>query len=789
MGETTDDPLALARARAAARARILQMQGAAAPTATDPYAAIRATLPEGATLLGTFADNGRVFEMPDGSLQAVSREGATNDAARVQRIMEAGSFAAVEQQDQDRARIAAHPVAARVQEFNRGAPFVGSYLDEAVGLVSPQARDNMRALSGAMQRENPGETAGLNIAGGLAYSAPLAVAAGSGVGSAMSGAPTYVRAGAGLVGGAVAGGTEGAVYGYGEGTDAASRRAQAGQGALFGGVVGGGLGAVLAGGSGAIRNLIENLKGSDTNAIAKALGIAPEAARVVRRALSVGGVDEAVAALERAGPNAMLADAGMPARQLLDAAVQTGGHAGQIARTAIRDRTQAEARAMTAELDRVLGAPRGEDEIIRSVREGTQPARSAAYNEAYGSPIDYAAEPGRRIESLLRRVPSGALRRADDIMRTEGVQSKQVLITQNPATGEPMLVRLPDVRELHYIMQGLDDVVRTNDGMGALGGQTTLGRAYAGLRGQLSDALTQAVPTFGTAQRVAGDAIRRREAVDLGYNLLRPGTRREDVAEGVGRMAGGAETGRPGTNLPAHTAETELTPLDAARALSPADLGRALHGMPASERQAARQGLRAFIDDTLANVARTITDPDTATREGIKLLRDMSSRANRTKLRVLLGPRDAEALLARVDEAATAFELRAAIAENSRTAIRQGIQGAVRQEAEGGIVRSLMRGEPIDATKALTQAMTGETADAVQLREMGLYADIARALTQIRGPEARAALHTIQQAMRGQPLSAAQAERVAGALVMLPIIPGERLSAPFRERGQLPPPR
>ena len=43
------------------------------------------------------------------------------------------------QSDLDRERIAKNPVAARVQEFNQGAPIVGEWLDEAVGLVSPEA--------------------------------------------------------------------------------------------------------------------------------------------------------------------------------------------------------------------------------------------------------------------------------------------------------------------------------------------------------------------------------------------------------------------------------------------------------------------------------------------------------------------------------------------------------------------------------------------------------------------------------------------------------------------------
>jgi hypothetical protein len=72
-----------------------------------------------------------------------------------------------------------------------------------------------------------------------------------------------------------------------------------------------------------------------------------------------------------------------------------------------------------------------------------------------------------------------------------------------------------------------------------------------------------------------------------------------------------------------------------------------------------------------------------------------------------------------------------------------------------------MRGEPVNATKALIQAVTGYTDEFTAQQRQKVYADIAKALTQKKGASAKAALDYIDKAMKGQPLTAAQNEFVA----------------------------
>lgn len=194
----------------------------------------QASLPEGYELVATFPDNGRIYRTPEGTMGAVSAGGATIDRETVETLMQGGTFADAWQQDIDRERIAANPIAARGNEVIRGVPFVGSWTDDAVGLVSPQAGETMRRTSEAMARENPYETMGYNVLGGVLGAIPMAMAAGG----AIARAPTTLRGRAGV--GSLLGLTEGTIWGAGEG-EGAARVENAQERGLLGGLLGGAL--------------------------------------------------------------------------------------------------------------------------------------------------------------------------------------------------------------------------------------------------------------------------------------------------------------------------------------------------------------------------------------------------------------------------------------------------------------------------------------------------------------------------------------------------------------------
>lgn len=675
---------------------------------------------DGLELVAEFPDNGRVYRATDGTLSAVSAGFSTQNQDDIAAILQGATPANIVQNSFDNQRIDANPVAARANELVRGVPFVGSYADEAIGVFNPQAAENMRDLTGAMQRQNPLETMGLNISGALAGAIPMAAAAGPSL-LANASQSLGVRALQGAAFGTAVGATEGAIYGAGEGEARDERVQNAQTGGLIGAGLGMGLGAAgpyLAAGA---RNLLNTIRGTDTATVAKELGVSPAAAAVVRQALASGDDEAALAALRRAGDDAMLADANPNTQSLLDTAAQSPGQAGQVAREAVAQRTQQATTQMTDALDDVLGPARGEREIMSEIAQQSAPARSEAYDAAYSAAIDYTTPQAQAIEGLLARVPQNVINRANELMRIRGEESAQIMATITE--GGPTVFRtMPDVRQLDYITRALNDIAAEADGAGKLGGQTDLGMSIQALSRNIRQNLRVAVPEYGRALETAADAISQRNGVETGYDLLRAGTRREDI-------------------------------------------GRAINGATEPELAAMRQGVRSFIDDTTANVTRTITDGDTAAREGIQILRQMSSRGNITKLRMLLGRTDADRLLGEIDQAATSFELRAAIAMNSRTYARTAMNDVISEQTAPGLLRTLAQGEPVNAAKRIIQGLTGETAEATQARQMGLYEEIAEALTSVRGMNAQRSLQMMTRAIEGQPLNDQQARVIANAVI------------------------
>lgn len=618
-------------------------------------------------------------------------------------------------------------------KFAQGLPFVGEYVDEAFDFLLPPTESKpgggeiLRQAQDQIEESNPGLSTAAEVAGGITGSIPLAAAALPGLAArapATLGAKALAAGGVG----AVAGGVEGAVSGFGE--QEGGRGANAAQRGTIGAVAGGVLGSAAPYAAEGITRVVSSLKGSDIAIIANTLGITKAAAKVVRSALDRDDINAAMAQLNRAGDDAVLADAGQAGRELLDASANAGGRAGAIARDAVDARVNTASRKMTATLDRTLGKPSGKDTIKEGVRADTAAARQTAYDEAYSKPIDYSASAGRSLEALMSRIPNSAIKTANKLMKLEGNDSQQI-IARIADNGRVQFDKLPDVRQLDYITRALNEVAEKADGKGKLGGTTATGNATKALSRSIRQALKRAVPEYGKALDVAADAISRTQASDMGYAMLRASTTRENVY-------------------------------------------KALSGASKAELEAAKQGLRTYIDDTLANVSRTVTDPNTDAREGIKLLREFSSRANQSKLQRLLGKSAAKKLTKELDQAAVSFELRAAIAQNSKTAIRQGIQGQVDGISSPGVLETLGQGEPINAVKRLTQLFTGATDEAIELRQMGVYEDIARALTEKKGPQARKALKMVNAAIDRQKIGETAANRVASAIVATGVLSGSR---------------
>lgn len=581
------------------------------------------------------------------------------------------------------------PIARSLDAFSSAAqqaPLMG-WGDEAASAVLPGSyQGNLQQIQGrtaAQQASNPVASTAGEIAGSAVGLAPFAAALPS----------ALLPQGAGLAARAAVGAGEGAglgaIYGAGNTTGDQSRMTNAEIGAALGGAVGGAV-PLVARGASAIYNALMNR--SAVNAAATQAGTSPEVARMLANTMEADGSlgVQGQANMARAGQEAMLADAGPNARSVLDTAIQNGGPGTVLARNAIDDRVARGGQDLTSVLDQTLGAPQGVDAAQTAIRQGSAPARQAAYDAAYTAPIDYGSQRGQELAAIVQhRVPDNIVGQANRLMQLEGNAGAQMVPTTLP-DGTVRFDRMPDVQQLDYITRALNQAAESGEGAGALGGQTTLGRAYQGLSREIRSNLRQAVPEYGTALDTAADPIRQSQAVDLGSRLLSPSVKADQV-------------------------------------------GNAVQGMSAAERTALAQGIRSDIENRVSNVTRTVQDGNTDAREGIKAIKDLSSRANRTKVGMAIGDAQANQLFDEIDRISTSFELRAAVAENSRTYARQAVNRTVDATLAPGPVGEFLQGKPLQAGKRLAQIITQQTPEQLNTGKQRLYSEIAQYLTRPAG--------------------------------------------------------
>lgn len=678
-------------------------------------------------------DNGRVFERQNGQRYFVANGMSTTDPAKVEAIL-GGTDPGKQSRDSFDQSVLNQTgnAAGFASQYLKGIPFVGQYVDEAMG----SKQGDMRALQGAYERQHPNMSMAANIGSGVVNSAAALAALPAAVTGFLAG-PTGMRMiPAMLRGGAVAAplaSVEGALSGYGSGTDPQSRADAAVSGAgygLLGGAIAGAAAAPITRG---IENLIGYVARSDIGKIASALGISSNAAKVIKNTFETGGdFGVAIQNLQTAGQRGMLADAGPAAQALLDASAASGGRAGMEARSAIENRASQSFGDMEGQLDTTLGpVPEGPKTKVAEIAARDAVPRKEAYDTAYGSPIPYGAPEGMAVEEVISRIPPtdlmDAISRANKDMVAEGVKdSPQIMAkivdvrdAQGRVTGQKVqFFQQPNVRQLDYLKRGLQGQVEA--GTDAMTGRLNSdARRSAMLSSQLRGRLGEAVPAYDAAVKMGGDTMEEMQAFKLGQSLLKSSTNAEDVMLTLGN-----------------------TPSKAAL-------------------ETARAGVRLYLGKLVSTVRRMPSDPNLDARQLLSELGAVSSDDAKLKMTRLLGQAEASKLYGVIDEAYQTVKVRAAMATNSKTFQRGAVDRDVQQLTEPGIVGTAMQGEPINTTKSLIQAVTGQTAEFTAAQRQRVYADIARALTQKQGPEAMAALQLIKGAMDGQPLTDAQSRFIA----------------------------
>lgn len=684
----------------------------------------------------TTKDGGRVVRSQSGKLSFVSPAYSTSDPEQVRRIMEGESGAQVSRSGMQEGIIAQAPAAARLTKLVEGTPFVGSYLDELIGaFAGPEATQGVRALSSAMEETRPGQSLGLNLGGAALGTAATIAATPARLAAALvpsTSARMLPSVGRAAATSGVLGAVEGGIYGAGLG-EGESRAETAGTGALFGGLLGGALGGAAPLVAAGAENVAGLFRRSDVAKIASDLGISREAATVIKNTFDQGGdIAAARAAIQRAGSEGMLADAGFAAQALLDASAATGGRAGQIAREAVEGRMTRTGEALDKTLDTVLGtAPLGPRTAVDAIAERTAPARELAYTAAYQTPINYAAPQGMKIEEVLGRVAPddliAGIVEANKEMRSNGMVNQQIMAVLDASGNVQFLREMPNVQQLDEIKKALQKIAYDNtDDFGRL---TGTGKRYARLAGELRDAVADAVPDYRTAVSIGGDKLAEERAFMLGRDLLSTRTEIEDIGFELGKKPSAAQV------------------------------------------EAAKSGLRSYIAKVLGDVRAVPSDMNLDARQVVKAVTDMSSDNSRAKIRALMGA-EADALLKQVDEAAQSAVVRTALATNSKTAIRGSIKQTVDELTTPGVLGQAMAGDPINTSKAIIQAVTGQTEEFTAQQRQRIFEDIARALTEKKGKTALSALNYLEQAMRGQPLTAAQNEFLARQIAGTTMIAG-----------------
>lgn len=704
------------------------------------------TLPR---VIAQTGDKGRVLEQ-NGHRFFVSPGFSTSDPDRIAQIMQGASPGELSRRSFDEQAIAAAPIAARATKFVEGVPFAGTFVDEALGAaLGPEAKAGIRAQSAAMERQRPGQSLLAALGGGVAGTVgavgAMPARATQAIGRALPTVAQGLRTAPGLLAaggiGSATGAIEGAVAGAGMGTDPESRARMARTGGQIGAVAGGAFGAAAPLLTKAADNVVSLFRRSDVASISRDLGISSDAARVIKNTFDQGGdMAQAQANLQRAGSQAMLADAGEAAQALLDAAAASGGTASQTVRGAIDARASRTAAALDQTLDQTLGKPPvGPQTAVSDIARRTAPQRAEAYERAFDNVIDYNSPEGRAVTEALSRISpkvlNDAIEEANEQLLASGQSASRIRASLNKA-GEVVLSDNPSVRQLNEIKIALGSLAE--DAKGDLGAATTKSRRFSALASGLRKAIGDAAPDYSRAVQLGGDAIAERNAFELGASLLKPQTRIEDVTSMLGDSP-------------------SLAQIDAAKS-----------------------GLRDAINKALGDVRAIASDPNMDARQLRQALQLLGSDNAKAKARELLGS-EADALFAQIAEAEQSLLVRSATARGSQTAARQAQQRTVEEITSPGLLGTAMRGEPIDASKRLVQAVTGQTDEFSAEQRQRIFADISRALTSARGDEARKALSSIDRAISGQSLTEAQTNQIAKALVDV----GFTAGTPAATRGLL----
>ena len=488
-----------------------------------------------------------------------------------------------------------------------------------------------------------------------------------------------------VAGGAGMGAGYAGAYGFGTGEGDTGRVINAAMMAPFGAAVGGAV--PVAGSLG--RPVIAALKKGKA---AKEAGVDRRAIDPVQRALQKATRD-AQGTIKEPTQGAIVADLYPSTRATFRESVEKLGRFGDPAREMIDKRADSAGQYVTRSLDDALGPPRGVEEITTELNARVGPARKEAYDRAYNTPIDYDSLKGQDLLRVVQNMPKGIVREAKQLMDLEGVDTTQFFIRINEA-GEPIMHRLPDVRELDYMTRALGDkakIQRTKGGAG--GGTTHKGKGIEGKSREVRNLMKELVPEYAQALEIAAPPIVARQAATLGAKALSTNMTRDVMAKEIAQLK---------------KSNPKLS------GMIDQHIGMGMRNQIQEVVERAKDPL-APTPSQSGHIARGAQrDPTT-----VRTIKDMSSDLNRGKIEMVVGKAKAEKLFKNIDEATENTLTRDAMSDNLTKEARRVLNesddamGTVTDVTSGGLkgklkaAEKMFQGRRVNKTAAATvEAMT-----------------------------------------------------------------------------------
>ena len=648
------------------------------------------------------------------------------------------------------------------QKVSEGELFTGGTVDErSAALIAQQTGrpyeevlQQARALSRATQAEYPVASEMAKMTGMAASLSPLALGkkalykAVPGLADYMGGVqqkiaqqPPLAKQVATVGGGTTAAGLEGFTYGLGEGEDLEGRLAK--------GVERGGIQMLFTAPISALMTTIGRVRearkvaGDVAQEIATSLGISVESARLIQNAMDDGRtVQETITLLRKAGDEGMIADATESAKSLLDTAANASGPARDLAAQNIEGRIGRQQSQLEQEMVGGLGQPKPPGQTVaETAKQRTAAEAGEAYKGARATPIDYASDAGMAIEDVINRIPTedvqAAFGLANKLMQSEGKRNMQIM-ADIAEDGTITFREMPNVMQLDYLKRSLQNMALQN--VDAFGKKNEIGMMYDRLAREVRDTTAAAVPEYGRAVSLAREGFMDVEAGKLGEQLL-------------------------------------------SKKITVDDVIKFAEDASASEREAARLGLRNAIDNIIGDAKKAASRPgDMQNVQVMDLIRNLSSSNNRKKIAQLLGEDVATPMFKRLDEVSQGIQMRSTLGGSQtagRTAGREGIE----EQVAGGFWQSLFTLSPKEFTGAARDFLTGKKQFMGERRDQ-IAKELVEVLSGRSGKEAELAIKYVKEAIENGKVSQQKAAIIAKELdkAMYQAIPGiqlQRLSTDY----------